>query len=338
VVKSDTPAHTIRARCAILWFSTGAVSACVCAAPNYRYARKTEDLLMDTNPHTLTGSLSPAQIETYQTEGYLVLPHLLTPTDLAPVRAAMQQKVETIASALLADGLITNRFEHEPFETRLARLFENLNDQDFLRYGRSWRDRLPGYYQLMCNPKILDAVESLLGPEIFANPVYNVRPKVPKVAAGIVPWHQDKSYWPDAKASPVLTVWIPIVDATLENGCLHIIPRTHTRRVLSHHKEVYSGTGYAELDAQHVQGHQKEVVVIPLEAGGAIIFNDRLIHSSTANKANHVRWSVDLRYQPIDQDPMPQHGAGFLVRSRQRPQCLATLEDWLANRPEHACA
>ena len=187
----------------------------------------------------------------------------------------------------------------------------------------------------MCNPKILDAVESLIGPEIFANPVYNVRPKVPKVAAGIVPWHQDKSYWTDAKASPVITVWIPLVDATHENGCLHVIPRTHKTRVLTYHRETYTGTGYTELDDEHISPHRKEIVALPLAAGGAILFNDRLIHSSTANNSNHVRWSVDLRYQPVDQDPMPQHGAGFLARSRQHPERVATLEDWLANRPEH---
>ena len=187
----------------------------------------------------------------------------------------------------------------------------------------------------MANPKILDVVESLLGSEIFANPVYNTRPKVPKVAAGIVPWHQDKSYWPKAKAAPVITVWIPLVNATLENGCLHVIPRTHRRRLLSFHNEVYSGTGYTELDEKHIKPHQAEVVPIPLEAGGAILFNDRFIHSSTANNTEHVRWSVDLRYQPVDQDPMPQYGAGFLARSRQRANCVAALEDWLANRPEH---
>jgi phytanoyl-CoA hydroxylase len=48
-----------------------------------------------------------------------------------------------------------------------------------------------------------------------------------------------------------------------------------------------------------------------------------------------VRWSVDLRYQPTDQDPMPQHGAGFLARSQKFPERVATLADWLARRPEH---
>ncbi len=281
------------------------------------------------------GSLTQEQLAFYNNEGYLVIPGLVDATDLAPAREAMEYKVEMIARELVRDGLIADPLPNEPFETRLARLFEHLTDQDFLRYGRSWRDRLPGYYHLMANPKILDLVESLLGPEIFANPVYNVRPKVPKVAAGIVPWHQDKSYWTGAKASPVITVWIPLVDATPENGCLHVLPRTHRRRVLGHHNETYSSTGYTEVDEKHVKPRLKEEIALPIAAGGAIVFNDRFIHSSTANNSNQVRWSVDLRYQPIDQDPMPQHGVGFLVRSRTHPDKVATLEDWIAERPEH---
>src|SRR5688500_18614598 len=172
-----------------------------------------------------SGSLPEDQIARYQEEGYLVLPHFLDKSDLRPARDAMMEKVSRIADGLFADGLIADKLEDRPFETRLAELFANLTDADFLRYGRSWRDRLPGYFHLMSNPKILDAVESLIGGELFANPVYNVRPKVPRVAAGAVPWHQDKSYWPDANSRPVITVWIPLVDATLENGCLHIMPR-----------------------------------------------------------------------------------------------------------------
>ena len=281
----------------------------------------------------LQGSLTEAQVAQYEREGYLVLPHLLNDDDLAPARAAMMEKVSQIADQLYAEGLIRDKLEDRPFEARLADLFADLTDEDFLRSGRSWRDRLPGYYHLMANPKIIDAVESLIGSEIFSNPVYNVRPKVPRVAAGAVPWHQDKSYWPDANANPVITVWIPLVDATLENGCLHIMPRTHKKRVLSYHNETHTGTGYTEIDDKHLKTRQIDAV--PIEAGGAILFNDRCVHMSTPNNSTKVRWSVDLRYQPTDQDPMPQHGAGFLARSIRHPERVATLEDWLANRPEH---
>lgn len=281
------------------------------------------------------GSLTPGQIAHYDREGYLMLPTLLTEQEMQPVREALQQKVETIAEQLLADKMIADPIKNEPFETRLARLFDGLSDQDFLQYGRSWRDRLPGYFHLMSNAKILDAVESLIGPEIFANPVYNVRPKVPKVAAGVVPWHQDKSYWPDANANPVITVWLALVDATHENGCLHLIPRTHKKRLLRYQRETLSGTGYLQVEPDYVRRNKPEVIALPVRAGSAILFNDRLIHSSTANNSDHVRWSVDLRYQPTDQDPMPQHGIGFLARSRKYPQRVATLQDWLDGEPEH---
>ena len=285
---------------------------------------------------SLAGSLTPDQVSFYHTEGYLVLPRLLNDADLAPGVEAMSWKVDRIADDLLADGFIQNKLADWPFKTRLAGLFANLTDQHFLKYGRSWRDRQPGYYRLMANPKILDVVESLIGGEIFSNPIYNVRPKVPKVAAGQVPWHQDKSYWPDANANPVITVWIPLVDSTLENGCLHIMPRTHTRRMLSWHREMVTGTQYTELDEEHVRGGQ--VVALPLEAGGAILFNDRCVHMSTANNSGHVRWSLDLRYQPTDQDPMANKGIGFLARSHAHPERVATLDDWLADRPEHTAA
>lgn len=282
--------------------------------------------------HTNGGSLSKEQIDFYNEEGYLVIPQLLSSEALQPAKEAMNEKVSMIADELFQAGLIDDKLEHRPFKYRLAELFAHLTEDDFLKYGRSWRDRLPGYFHLMSQPKILDAVESLIGGEIFANPVYNVRPKVPNVAAGAVPWHQDKSYWPDANSNPVITVWIPMVDANEVNGCLHIKPRTHRSRVLEWHQETYTKTGYNALENKQLG--KTETVALPVPEGSAILFNDRALHMSTPNQSDEVRWSVDLRYQPTDQDPMPAHGAGFLARSYMYPDKVATLEDWLAERME----
>jgi phytanoyl-CoA hydroxylase len=281
------------------------------------------------------GALSPRQVREYDEQGFLVLRGLLGQRDLAPARTAMMDRVDLIANELLEAGLIRDPLVDEPFETRLARLFESLSGEHFVAFtGQSWRDRMPGYFELMSNPKILDVVESLIGPEIFANPVYNVRPKVPRVAAGEVPWHQDKSYWPGAKSNPVVTVWVALVDATVENGCLRVIPRTQHETIAGFHFETYSGTAYRELDEENVGPLKSRARPVPVDAGSAIIFNDRFIHSSGPNLSTHVRWSVDLRYQPADQDPMPQHGTGFLARSRAHPDRVASLEDWQAERME----
>ena len=284
------------------------------------------------------GCLTDEQVGFYDREGFLVLEDYLDAGDLEEVKVAMRQKVDRIADELHAAGEIADLHEDAPFERRLAMLFAGKTDADFLKYGRSWRDRLPGYFHLMSNKKILDAVESLIGGELFANPVYNVRPKVPGVAAGAVPWHQDRSYWPDANSNPVITCWIPVVDATHENGCLHVWPRTHRTRMFVHEAEGYSGTSYTTIGEGDLKKLKREAIPLPVRAGSMILFNDRNVHMSTPNQSDHVRWSVDLRYQPTDQDPMPQHGAGFLARSRRHPERVATLEDWLAERPEREAA
>ncbi|KQX46893.1 MULTISPECIES: phytanoyl-CoA dioxygenase family protein [unclassified Paenibacillus] len=281
----------------------------------------------------MSGSLTIEQLDIYKREGYIILPDLLTEADMAPVKQAMTEKVSRIANELYDEGRIEDKLEDRPFEFRLAELFQGLADQDFLKYGRGWRDRIPGYYHLMSSPKILDAVESLIGGEIFSSPVYNVRPKVPGVAAGAVPWHQDKSYWPDANANPVITVWISFVDATLENGCLHVKPGTQGSKLLEWHRESHTGTGYTALHEDQLG--KRETVALPVKAGSAILFNDRLLHMSTPNNSDGVRWSVDLRYQPTDQDPMLSHGFGFLARSIKFPDKVATLKDWLMEKMEH---
>lgn len=282
------------------------------------------------------GSLTAEQREFYDREGYVLIEGLLDDEDMRPAREAMMEKTEEIAADLLGAGVIAHDFRDEPFSTRLARLFDGLTDADFLKWGRGWRDRRVGYYRLMSNPKIIDAVESLIGPEIFSNPIYNVRPKVPGVAAGAVPWHQDKSYWPDFSNNPVITVWIPLVDSTHENGCLHLIPGTHKKRLIKHVRETYSSTGYEMLPDEHIRERKRDILALPMKAGSAVFFNDRLIHSSTPNNSSGVRWSVDLRYQPTDQDPMSNgENTGFLARSAKYPERVATEEDWLAGRLEH---
>ncbi len=155
---------------------------------------------------------------------------------------------------------------------------------------------------------------------------------MPGVAAGAVPWHQDRSYWPNANWNPVITVWLPLVDTDEVNGCLHVWPRTHKTRLIEYHNETYSGTGYFEIDLK--EKADRHAVALPVKAGTAIIFNDRCIHMSKLNKSYHIRWSGDLRYQPTDQERMTNYGVGFLARSRKYPGRVATLEDWLARRDE----
>ena len=87
----------------------------------------------------------------------------------------------------------------------------------------------------MTNPKLLDVAEQFCGPELIASSVYRLRPKVPSHSWSPVPWHQDSGYFePYCDLGLILTVWVPLVDATEERGCLWVMPRVHQGGLFFH--------------------------------------------------------------------------------------------------------
>src|SRR5262249_45508689 len=102
----------------------------------------------------------------------------------------------------------------------------------------------PAVFALLTNARLLDVVEDVLGPEIYSNPVQHVRIKLPKpklpqgyLRDSIIdtPWHQDMGVLTgDADNTDVLTVWSPLSEARVDNGCLVVIPRSHMSGLLTH--------------------------------------------------------------------------------------------------------
>ena len=78
-------------------------------------------------------------------------------------------------------------------------------------------------------------------------------------------------------------------------------------------------------------GEHWSAVDCPVPLGGALLIHERLLHSSTPNRTEDVRWSLDLRYcnalLPTGRAGTP----GFVARSPSRPETVArSVEDWLA--------
>src|SRR5207244_5759206 len=86
----------------------------------------------------------------------------------------------------------------------------------------------PAIFNMLTSPRLLDVVESLLGPEIYSNPVQHIRIKPPQriiSAEGrgslmdVTDWHQDQGViLPEADETRILTVWVDVTAATLQNG------------------------------------------------------------------------------------------------------------------------
>ncbi len=287
------------------------------------------------NPTPAAGPLSPEQVDFFHREGYLVVPQLFTDRDLQPVIDEINQEIDRLAAQLLAQGRLSRTYSQEGFERRLAKISQETDQVARAIWGGMLAG--PAFFNLIRHPKLLDVAEQFCGPELIASSVYRLRPKIPNYAFGAVPWHQDSGYTePYCDRMLMLTVWLPLVDATEERGCMWVLPRAHTGAVYRHRKN--PDRSYLAIpDSALPQGRP---ICAPVKKGGVLLLSNLTPHASFENRSQVVRWSMDLRYQsaslptnaPITRLPheaAPGAGvppacyppeADFLVRSRLRPE------------------
>ncbi|MFC4213599.1 phytanoyl-CoA dioxygenase family protein [Pedobacter lithocola] len=121
-------------------------------------------------------------------------------------------------------------------------------------------------------------------------------------------WHQDEFYIPTRDKS-LIGVWIAIDDASVQNGCLWVIPQSQKPGYIMPRAE-NSSNEYADVDTIDVSSYPSEDI-IPLAAkrGDVVFFNGYLLHSSLRNKTDdNFRTALVNHYMsaesmlPWDQD------------------------------------
>ncbi|MBT3341824.1 MAG: mitomycin antibiotic biosynthesis protein [Gemmatimonadetes bacterium] len=264
-------------------------------------------------------SLNQAQLDRFEEDGFLVVEAGLKDEDLGPVIAAYEQHIDRRARELLEEGKITQLHEDAPFDRRLALICAECNEiypeLDIMQL------RAPAAFEFLRNKRLLDIVESIVGPEITCSPIQHIRPKLPNGLspsgsdAHIVPWHQDAGVtWEEADPFEILTVWLPLSPATIENGCLEVIPKTHGTGLWQH--ESRPGTGTTIVDAALPD---IEPVTLPMNKGDVLLQNKEIPHRSLRNLSDTVRWSMDLRYQQTGTPSGRPFHPSFVARSRSNP-------------------
>ena len=241
-------------------------------------------------------ALADPQVEFFRREGYLMVPGVFAAADLEPLRDEFTEVIHQTAVELQAAGKLSRLYQEEPFERRLSRIYAETDEILGPIVGRGGGGYSgPALFAVITHPRLLEVVESLIGPEIVASSVYRVRPKIPGMARGVVPWHQDSGYFnPHCDRDLIVTCWIPLVDATVENGCLEVLPRAHRQGVVRHYTE--GPNGYLAIDDPDLPDTAAPVAV-PVPLGGVLLLTNVTPHCSTPNHTDVVRWSLDLRYQ-----------------------------------------
>ena len=173
----------------------------------------------------------------------------------------------------------------------------------------------PFWVRLVSDHRLLDIAEQFVGPNIALFASHYIA-KPPHDGQQVL-WHQDGSYWP-LEPMEVVTLWLAADDSTAENGCMRVIPTTHTSK-LSEKQE--------RTDVENVLGSgmdeslvdESKAVDLVLKAGDVSIHHPTIVHGSNANLSPKWRRGLTIRYIPtstriITDNPWP---SAFLLRGRE---------------------
>ncbi len=209
--------------------------------------------------------LTKAEVERYNRDGYLFPYDVLTPAEVADAR----RKLEAFEAKLggpLPRSLIA-----------MPNLYARFVDE------------------IIRSPRILDRVESLLGPDILCweSAFLTKEPH----AKSFFSWHQDAKYW-GLEPYEVLTAWVALSPATKEAGCMSVMTGSHIGE-LSPHKDTFG------QDNMLSRGQEMQVAVdparcvdMPLKPGQMSLHHVKIAHGSGPNETDERRIGLVIRYVP----------------------------------------
>ena len=187
---------------------------------------------------------------------------------------------------------------------------------------RKYRDLGLGdayFWAAVKDPAVIECVSALIGDEPqLLQTMALVKP--PEIGSA-KDWHQDIPYFPITPARDVVGVWIALDDATLENGCMQVVPASHHLGPVAH---IQGPTGW-RLESVLCERLQPSVVPLPMRAGSALFFNGALFHFSDANRSQRRRRAFQNHYVPATtRIAEGRSGALFSLRSDHPPMTVTS--------------
>jgi non-heme Fe2+,alpha-ketoglutarate-dependent halogenase len=208
--------------------------------------------------------LTEAAIRQYREQGYYAPIRVMSRQDAGALRG----KLESFEAGA---GVMAGKLRHKSHL-----LFTWLND-------------------LVRHPRILDAVEDVIGPNIlcWGSSFFIKEPRNP----GFVSWHQDSTYW-GLDPADVVTAWVALSDSTAENGAMRVIPASHKLDQVPHRDTFRPENMLSRGQEIMVEVDERQAAMLELQAGDMSLHHVRLIHGSDPNPSGLRRIGFAIRYIP----------------------------------------
>ena len=170
-------------------------------------------------------------------------------------------------------------------------------------------------FDLVTRPRLLDCMESLLGPNLllWGVDMFYKPPRSERFTA----MHQDSTYWGLEPVDGLVNAWIALGPSDVANGCLRVVPGTHRHGQVQHANAF--GPHNVLVHGQSAIGYTlEEAMPLELEAGDMMIFHLHIVHGSGNNTTDEPRLGIAVRYIRPELRQTGLRDSALLVRGEDR--------------------
>jgi ectoine hydroxylase-related dioxygenase (phytanoyl-CoA dioxygenase family) len=256
----------------------------------------------------MTNTLTPELVERYEADGYVF-----------PLRALDESDVSRFRSA------------YDAYEGALGEQLAAIPARDRYVFFAETHAFLPWAYELATQPAVLDAVESLIGPDllIWDSRWFTKRPGDPTY----ISWHQDGTYW-ELSPPKVCTAWIALSRSFTGNGAMQVVPRSHVGGQLPHVDTFDEANALARGQEIAVDVDEANAVTLTLEPGEMSIHHIGVVHGSKPNTSDESRIGLAVRFIAAEVKQAVENPMAMLVRGSDAHGNFDLLEPPTGTAPE----
>lgn len=253
-----------------------------------------------------SSAFKPTEVDQFQREGFVVVRGLVTAADLARMRQITERGVNEEIAPIEYEAELRYPGAPESLQAvggRTIRRLKQAHSRDFL------------FTEWMLRPEILGRLRQLLGPNIVCPLAHHncIMTKQPQFSS-VTGWHQDIRYW-SYQRPELVNVWVALGNERPENGCLQVIPGSHT---LSLDRSRFDDDLFFRADLAENQPLIATKQFVELAPGDVLFFHCKTLHAASRNATQETKYSVVFTFRAADNPPLPD------TRSSALPELLLT--------------
>jgi len=254
----------------------------------------------------VSSAFTPTEVDQFQREGFVVVRSLVTEADLARMRLITERGVREEIAPIEYEAEL--RYPGAPVSLqsvggRTIRRLKQAHSRGFL------------FTEWMLRPEMLGRLQQLLGPNVVCPLAHHncIMTKQPQFSSE-TGWHQDIRYW-SFQRPELINAWIALGNERPENGCLQVIPGSHT---LSLDRRRFDDDLFFRTDLAENQPLIATKQFVELAPGDVLFFHCKTLHAASRNATRETKYSVVFTFRAADNPPLPN------TRSSALPELLLT--------------